>query len=73
MAAAMIAAATRDPDQLRLERLARMAEADNWLHGLERPRRRRRLIVIVAISVVLAGCLAAAGFHVISASGFYSR
>lgn len=49
---------TCESDGLRLERLARMAEADNWLHGFV-PRRRRWCHApasLVIIGGVLAAC-----------------
>lgn len=48
---------------LDLERLARMAEADNWLHGMTPARTLRRLrtalwVVVALIILALAGVLA---------------
>ena len=47
-------AATREPEGLRLERLARMAEADNWLHGFEPRRRSRRHLLALAGAAAIA-------------------
>lgn len=49
----------RDPGAIQPERLARMAESGNWLHGCHSRRRRRPSRTLLAISMIMVMTAAA--------------